>query len=63
MGNQIRRWKGKEDMEQMTVTELYTLKETIASEIFAGATYPWEVLPKIGAFIVKLGSTIARDGI
>ena len=45
-------------MEQMTVTELYTLKETIASEIFAGATYPWEVLPKIGAFIVKLGSTL-----
>lgn len=45
-------------MEQMTVTELYTLKETIASEIFAGVTYPWEVLPKIGAFIVKLGSTL-----
>lgn len=45
-------------MEQMTVTELYTLKETIASEIFAGVTYPWEVLPKIGAFIVKLGSAL-----
>lgn len=45
-------------MEQMTVTELYTLKETIASEIFVGVTYPWEVLPKIGAFIVKLGSTL-----
>lgn len=45
-------------MEQMTVTELYTLKETIASEIFEGVTYPWEVLPKIGAFIVKLGSTL-----
>ena len=23
-----------------------------------GVTYPWEVLPKIGAFIVKLGSTL-----
>ena len=45
-------------MEQMTVTELYTLKETIASDIFEGVTYPWEVLPKIGAFIVKLGSTL-----
>lgn len=45
----------------MTVAELYTLKETIASEIFEGVTYPWEVLPKIGAFIVELGSTLPKE--
>ena len=44
-------------MEQLTVKELYNLEETIAKDIFEDATYPWEVLPKIGAFIVELGKT------
>ena len=44
-------------MEALTVKELYTLDETIAKDIFEGVTYPWEVLPKISAFIVKLGNT------
>lgn len=48
-------------MEQMTVAELYTLEETIASAIFDGVTYPWEVLPKIGAFITELGSTLPEE--
>ena len=33
--------------ESVSVKELYTLEETIAAELFDGATYPWEVLPKI----------------
>lgn len=45
-------------MEQLTVDELYTLEETIARGIFDGVTYPWEVLPKIGAFIRALGRTL-----
>ena len=48
-------------MEQLTVKELYNLDETIAKSIFEGATYPWEVLPKIGAFIVELGKTLPKD--
>ena len=48
-------------MEQLTVKELYNLEETIAREIFEGVTYPWEVLPKIGAFIVELGNTLPED--
>lgn len=48
-------------MEQLTVKELYNLEETIAKDIFEGVTYPWEVLPKIGAFIVELGNTLPED--
>lgn len=45
-------------MKGLTVAELYTLEETIARDIFEGVDYPWEVLPKIGEFIVKLGGTL-----
>lgn len=45
-------------MEECKITSLYNLKETIASEIFDGATYPWEVLPKIGKFIIELGNSL-----
>ena len=48
-------------MEQLTIKELYNLNETIAADIFEGATYPWEVLPKIGAFIVELGNKLPAD--
>ena len=48
-------------MEQLTVKELFNLDETIAKDIFEGVTYPWEVLPKIGAFIVELGKKLPKD--
>lgn len=48
-------------MKQLTVGELYNLDETIAKDIFEGVTYPWEVLPKIGAFILELGATLSED--
>lgn len=48
-------------MEELTVEELYTLDETIAKDIFEGVTYPWEVLPKIGAFILELGETLPAE--
>lgn len=43
------------------IDELYTLDETIAGEIFQGVTYPWEVLSKIGDFIVALGNTLPEE--
>lgn len=48
-------------MKGITIQELYDLNETIAAEIFKGKTYPWEVLPEIGAFLVKLGDTLPED--
>ena len=40
-------------MEQAKIKNLYDLKETIAADIFEGAEYPWEVLPKIKEFIMN----------
>ncbi|MDD6616959.1 MAG: UDP-N-acetylglucosamine pyrophosphorylase [Lachnospiraceae bacterium] len=48
-------------MEQCKIKNLYTLSETIAADIFEGAEYPWEVLPKISAFILQLGATLPED--
>lgn len=48
-------------MEELTVQALYNLEETIAKDLFEGVTYPWEVLPKIGAFIVELGNRLPTD--
>ena len=47
--------------EEMTVAKMYNLNETIEKDIFEGVTYPWEVLPKISDFIVKLGETLPAD--
>lgn len=48
-------------LQDTTINALYTLEETIAGEIFKDITYPWEVLPKIGEFIVALGNTLPED--
>lgn len=48
-------------MKELTVQSLYNLEETIAKDLFEGVTYPWEVLPKISAFIVELGKRLPAD--
>ena len=48
-------------MKECKIKNLYNLDETIASKIFEGATYPWEVLPKIEEFIKELGNTLSSD--
>ena len=45
-------------MNNITINNLYTLEETIAADLFNDVTYPWEVLPKISAFIKELGATL-----
>lgn len=37
------------------------MDKTIAKDIFEGTTYPWEVLPKIGQFIVMLGESLSPE--
>ena len=44
-----------------TINDLFDLNETIAAELFEGKTYPWEVLPDISAFILKLGETLSSE--
>ena len=45
-------------METAKISNLYTLEETIAADLFQNHNYPWEVLPEISAFIVELGKTL-----
>ncbi|MCC8049363.1 MAG: UDP-N-acetylglucosamine pyrophosphorylase [Clostridiales bacterium] len=48
-------------MESAKIKNLYNLDETIAKDLFEGAEYPWEVLPKISAFILEVGSTLPEE--
>ncbi len=48
-------------LQNATIDALYTLDETIAKELFAGLTYPWEALPKIKEFIIALGETLPEE--
>lgn len=48
-------------METCRIDQLFDLNETIAGALFDGATYPWEVLPKISAFIRELGATLSEE--
>ena len=50
-----------EGLKSVTIKDLYTLDETIAKDIFESVTYPWEVLPKISEFIIKLGNTLPEE--
>jgi NDP-sugar pyrophosphorylase family protein len=43
---------------KITIHELFDLNETIAAKVFEGCTYPWEVLAKIGDFIMELGNML-----
>lgn len=40
---------------------LFNLDETMATKIFEGTEFPWEVLPKIKDFILQLGSTLSPE--
>ena len=48
-------------MEKVTIRNLYDLDKTIAKEIFEDKEYPWEVLPEIKEFIIRLGNTLSED--
>ena len=48
-------------MKQYSISNLYTLTETIAFELFEGKKYPWEVLPEISKFIIKLGERLDSE--
>ena len=45
-------------MKQCEIKNLYKIEQTMAKELLETMTYPWEVLPKIGEFIKKLGESL-----
>ena len=48
-------------MKDWTIQALFTLDETLARPLLEKYTYPWEALPEIGDFIVKLGETLSPE--
>lgn len=48
-------------MDKLTVKKLYDLDHTIAKDLFESITYPWEALPLIKDYILKLGATLDMD--
>ena len=45
-------------MEACKISQLYDLNYTIARGLFENAEYPWEVLPVIGEYILRLGAKL-----
>lgn len=48
-------------MKNCRIEMLYTLEETIAADLFTDLEYPWEALPGIEAFIMKLGASLPAE--
>lgn len=46
------------NMEECKIKNLYNLDETIAKELMEKYTYPFEVLPYIGEYILEIGKTL-----
>lgn len=47
--------------EQLKAAHLFDLNQTIAAELFQSVKFPWEILPKLKEFIVKLGNTLSEE--
>ncbi|SER52345.1 UDP-N-acetylglucosamine pyrophosphorylase [Lachnobacterium bovis] len=48
-------------MENAKISNLYSLDQTIAKDLFEGKNYPWEVLPLISEYIIQLGNKLDPD--
>lgn len=47
--------------DKISIRCLYDLTHTAAAPLLDKLTYPWEALPKIGDFILKLGPTLSPE--
>lgn len=47
--------------EAIKTEHLLDLSHTAAAELFSTCSYPWEVLPKIREFILKLGQELSEE--
>ena len=48
-------------MENCKIVNLYNLDETIAKDLLTQYLYPWEVLPHISDYILKLGNKLPKE--
>ena len=63
MKNSGQNKRGNCNMNDITISNLYNLDQTISKKIFEGLTYPWEVLPKISDYIKELGKSLSKEEI
>ena len=49
------------EKEQLKVKNLFDLTQTIAAELLESVEFPWEALPKLKEFIVRLGNTLSSE--
>lgn len=47
--------------EDMKISDLYDLGETMAAELMSQFTYPWEVLAHIGGYAEQLGASLPEE--
>lgn len=47
--------------EKLLINNILDIDKTIAKDLFKEVMYPWEVLPKISDFILKLGQNLSLD--
>ncbi|MBQ9742998.1 MAG: UDP-N-acetylglucosamine pyrophosphorylase [Ruminococcus sp.] len=48
-------------MKELRSDSLFDFSKTIARELFESEDYPWQLLPKISAYILELGATLPCD--
>lgn len=48
-------------MNELKTRELYSLEHTIARELLENTEYPWEILSKIGDFIIRTGEALSKE--
>jgi len=48
-------------LKNLQIEALFSLNNTIAAELFSGKLYPFEILPEIAEFIIKLGKTLDSE--
>ncbi len=48
-------------LNKITTKALFDCNNTIAKELFEKTTYPWEVLNRIGDFIMAVGPTLPKE--
>lgn len=48
-------------LQEAAATKLLDLNHTLAVPLFEAHTYPWEVLPEIKAFILRLGKLLPQE--
>lgn len=50
------------EFEPAKIRNLFDLTHTAAAPLLGGLAYPWEALPRIGEFILRLGAALPPEG-